>query len=183
MVVKDIKSLFGSNTRVKLFELFFSNPESDYYVREITRLIDEQINSVRRELLNLQQSKVIKKSKRDNKVYYGVNPNFKDYLAFAMIFDKDFDKSSLSKSTVAEIANEVNVQAGTQQPKLDWNKLIEKVNGSIRVLVLGGSLVTGSQANIDMLIVGDNKNQVLSQWASKIEKIKGCDLNYSILTS
>jgi hypothetical protein len=44
-----IEQLFGSKTRVKLLKLFFSNPNRSFYVREITRTIDEQINSVRRE--------------------------------------------------------------------------------------------------------------------------------------
>ena len=48
-----IEQLFGSKTRVKLLQLFYSNPNRSFYVREITRKIDEQINSVRRELSNL----------------------------------------------------------------------------------------------------------------------------------
>ena len=48
-----IDALFGSKTRVKLLGLFMNNPERSFYVREITRNIGEQINSVRRELANL----------------------------------------------------------------------------------------------------------------------------------
>ena len=48
-----IDSLFGSKTRVKLLNLFLNNLDQSFYVREITRLIDEQINSVRRELANM----------------------------------------------------------------------------------------------------------------------------------
>ncbi len=48
-----IEQLFGSKTRVKLLGLFYSNPDRPFYVRELTRKIDEQINSVRRELANL----------------------------------------------------------------------------------------------------------------------------------
>lgn len=43
-----IDALFGSKTRVKLLHLFLNNPGQPFYVREITRKIDEQINSVRR---------------------------------------------------------------------------------------------------------------------------------------
>lgn len=49
-----IEKLFGSKTRAKLLRLFFSDMNKSYYVREITRLIEEQINSVRRELINLE---------------------------------------------------------------------------------------------------------------------------------
>ena len=54
-----IDALFGSKTRVKLLHLFMNNPGRSFYVREITRLIDEQINSVRRELANMLQIGVI----------------------------------------------------------------------------------------------------------------------------
>ncbi len=49
-----LKRLFGSQTRVKLLTLFLQNPDSEIFIREITRQINEQVNSVRRELNNLQ---------------------------------------------------------------------------------------------------------------------------------
>ena len=55
-----IEKLFGSKTRAKLLQLFYENPEKSFYVREMTRVIDEQINSVRRELLNLESIGIIK---------------------------------------------------------------------------------------------------------------------------
>ena len=42
--------LFGSKTRVKLLALFLTHPNESFYVREITRRLGEQINSIRREL-------------------------------------------------------------------------------------------------------------------------------------
>ena len=48
-----LDQLFGSKTRVTLLRLFFDNPDQAYYVRELTRLVGAQINSVRRELDNL----------------------------------------------------------------------------------------------------------------------------------
>ena len=55
-----IDALFGSKTRVKLLHLFLNNPNRAFYVREITRKIDEQINSVRRELANMLNIGIIK---------------------------------------------------------------------------------------------------------------------------
>ena len=48
-----LEHLFGSKTRVKLLTLFLHNSDKAFYVRELTRLIDTQINAVRRELENL----------------------------------------------------------------------------------------------------------------------------------
>ena len=55
-----VEKLFGSKTRAKLLRLFFENPGKSFYVREMTRVIEEQINSVRRELLNLESIGIIK---------------------------------------------------------------------------------------------------------------------------
>ena len=85
------EKLFGSKTRAKLLRLFFENPEKSFYVREMTRVIDEQINSVRRELLNLESIGIIK-----NDTLIGVlegppkTPFENGYLLFKILFTDYF---------------------------------------------------------------------------------------------
>jgi hypothetical protein len=55
-----LDQLFGSKTRVALLKLFFENADRAYFVRELTREINAQINSVRRELDNLISLGIIK---------------------------------------------------------------------------------------------------------------------------
>src|SRR5690606_13167920 len=81
-----IEQLFGSKTRVKLLQLFYSNPNRAFYVREITRKIDEQINSVRRELSNLLSIGIISSDTTNNRLYYEVNQEFEHYKPLAQIF-------------------------------------------------------------------------------------------------
>ena len=71
--IMPLEKLFGSKTRAKLLALFFENPDKSYYVREITRVIEEQINSVRRELTNLNALGLVKIENYENKVYYSAN--------------------------------------------------------------------------------------------------------------
>ncbi len=68
-----LKALFTSQVRIKLLELYFCHPQSQYYVRELTRLLDEQINSVRRELENLTQIKLLSHKTHNRKKYYKLN--------------------------------------------------------------------------------------------------------------
>src|SRR6476660_2368986 len=81
-----IEQLFGSKTRVKLLQLFYSNPNRSFFVREITRKIDEQINSVRRELSNLLSIGIITSDDMNNKLYYEVNQSFEYYRPLKEIF-------------------------------------------------------------------------------------------------
>jgi predicted transcriptional regulator len=48
-----LEHLFGSKTRVKLITLFIKHQEEAFFIRELTRRIDTQINAVRREIDNL----------------------------------------------------------------------------------------------------------------------------------
>ena len=81
-----VEKLFGSKTRAKLLKLFFENPEKSFYVREMSRVIEEQINSVRRELLNLESIGIIKNETFDNKLYYSANRKHPFYRPMVDIF-------------------------------------------------------------------------------------------------
>jgi hypothetical protein len=50
-----LKALFSSKARIKLLTAFLLNPDEEYFIRELTRKLDEQINSIRRELDNLKK--------------------------------------------------------------------------------------------------------------------------------
>ncbi|MCU0678948.1 MAG: hypothetical protein MUC28_00680, partial [Planctomycetes bacterium] len=52
--------LFGSNTRVKILKLFLLHPDNKFYIRQIARGLKLQVNSVRRELENLEKFGLLK---------------------------------------------------------------------------------------------------------------------------
>src|SRR5690242_21644696 len=97
-----IEQLLGSKTRVKLLQLFLSNPNRSFYVREITRRIDEQINSVRRELSNLLNIGIIISDTTNNRQYYEVNQAYEFYEPLRAIFGKG--ESDGGKARVASMA-------------------------------------------------------------------------------
>ena len=159
-----IDALFGSKTRVKLLHLFLNNPGKSFYVREITRLIDEQINSVRRELSNMMEVGIVTSQTEDNKLYYEVNQRYEHYVPLRAIFADQ------------------HVEAVTQAaPAANWHATLTQMPG-IRLLVTAGVLVKGSTSAVDILIVGDTPAPKLKKIMKDIEKIEGRDLNYSVLS-
>ena len=62
-----LEQIFGSKTRVKLLHIFLSNPEEWFFVRELTRKLKQQVNSVRVELKNLEDVGLLLSEKKDNK--------------------------------------------------------------------------------------------------------------------
>ena len=166
---QSINALFGSKTRVKLLNLFFNKPDEKFYVREISRIIDEQVNSVRRELTNLEGVGVVKSSTEDRKIFYRANQRFKYYLPLRVIFagvqfsEKEHD---VKNATVSD----------------NWQNKISNVKNSLDLLILFRVFTDDEKSDIDLLIVGNNFNGSLSKWAADLEKQEGRELNYMILS-
>lgn len=160
-----IDALFGSKTRVKLLHLFLNNPGKAFYVREITRLIDEQINSVRRELSNMLEVGIITSDNADNKLYYEVNQRYEYYVPFRAIFaDERVEAASVATATAP---------AG-------WRDALKGLSG-LRLVVVAGVLVKGSASSVDLLIVGDVPSAKLKNVIKQIEKSEARELNYTLL--
>jgi hypothetical protein len=163
-----IDALFGSKTRVKLLHLFLSHPGQSFYVREITRIIDEQINSVRRELSNMLEVGVITSDSADNKLYYQVNQRYDYYSPLRAIFagePMDASKPSLSDG---EMVSEQYLSA---------------ISGitSLRIAILSGILVKGSTSPVDVLLVGTLPAGKVKAAMAIIEKFEGREINYSVM--
>jgi predicted nucleotidyltransferase len=164
-----VEQLFGSKTRVKLLSLFFNNPGRPFYVREITRKIDEQINSVRRELANLLSVGLVSSDGSNNRLYYEVNPKYEYYEPLRSIFTSVPVKSK--DQAVKETREE--------------DKIIKRLRttGSITFAFLSGSFTRDSHTNVDIFVVGDINKARLAKVVAEIEKEMGRELNYSALST
>lgn len=169
-----IDALFGSKTRVKLLHLFLNNPGKSFYVREITRLIDEQINSVRRELANMLDVGVIQSDSADNKLYYEVNQGYEFYTAFRAIFADE----AITPKKASPAASKAQTRAVAEEDAIQ--AIIAKLPG-VRLAVAAGALVRGSASPVDLLIVGTTPKTKLSAAMKKIEAHAGRELNYSLI--
>lgn len=160
-----IDALFGSKTRVKLLHLFLNNPNRAFYVREITRKIDEQINSVRRELANMLSIGIIKSDSSNNRLYYEINQEYPHYEPLRAIF-----ADSNLQSEVAT-ANDVN----------DWAKRLKPL-GDVRVALMSGKLVRGSQSDVDVLLAGDINKTQAKRFLKELEEEENLSLNYTVMS-
>lgn len=160
-----IDSLFGSKTRVKLLHLFLNNPEKSFYVREITRMIDEQINSVRRELANMVSVGIVQQDAIDNKLYYSVNEDYPYIKPLAAIFsDKNTEDGMGAASSVS------------------WKDSLGRMRG-LRLAIISGKLVVGSSSAVDLLLVGDDMSAVtIKNLVKKIEKDRKIEINYAVIS-
>ncbi len=130
-----LKSLFSSQTRVKLLSTFLLHPEEEYFIRELTRLLNEQINSIRRELENLRKIGLVKARHKNRKKYYHVDTDFPLYQDLRSLFSKAVQGDSPLVQSLRALPN-------------------------VQLILLAGTF-TGTESKVDLLIVGDLKKEVV----------------------
>lgn len=154
-----LEQLFGSRTRDKVLKLFLENPNKQYFVREITREINERIHSVRRELENLTRFGLLSFRKVDQKLFYLVN---KDFVLFEELY------ALIKKSSVLI-------------EKIIQEKL-KRLDG-IRYVALTGRFVDDETMPTDVLMVGKVNKESLMKFIKELEKIYQKEVRYTFLTS
>lgn len=126
----DISKLFGSKCRSRILEKFFLEFEAWnnewFHMRAIARELDEQINSIKRELDNLTDIWLLKFKEESKKKIFYLNTSFLLFKEFKDIFIKTYNpinkvKKFLTsqKSLELAIANE-----SLKYKMIDWWKTI-----------------------------------------------------------
>ena len=162
-----LEHLFGSTTRVKLLRLFFNNQDRAYFVRELSRVIDIQLNAVRRELANLEELGIVKQvafgESKEEEVgterskYYRLNTDF--FLCEEL-------GALLNKTQLIE--------------EREFIDLIKKRCGTIKLMILTG-FFTGAEVGTDVLLVGDIKPVPLSKTIKDFEKFLNRPIRYTVM--
>jgi len=152
-----LEKIFGSRTRVKLFRLFLTHPEEEYFVREIARTIDEQINSVRRELNSLEEMGIVKSETRDRKKYYFANTEFELFSELRALMMK------------SRLTHERGFLQDIQR------------HAQVKYMVLTGYFVNDDSAQVDLLIVGNVSRAKLDQVLEEFKERFGKQLRYTLM--
>ena len=115
------------------------NPGEEYFIRELTRKLDEQINSIRRELDNLKKMGFLKSKTNNRKKYYLVNKNFLFFEELKSIIIKALSSND-------DLVNDL------------------KKMGNIKVLILSGLFTDRETGSVDMLMVGDVDREKVTEY-------------------
>jgi predicted transcriptional regulator len=162
-----LEQLFGSKTRVKLLRLFLNNPDQQFYLRELARRLKTQLNSVRREMDNLEKIGIVKVrlddgepviEKGGQKKYFLANIDFILFPELKALFMKS--QLLLEKSFVSKIES-------LARPQL---------------FILTGIFVGSKEMATDMLIVGNINRDKLAAVIKAFERDFGQNINYTVMS-
>ena len=169
-----LEQLFGSKTRVKLLRIFLNNPSQPYYLRELARHLKTQLNSVRREVNNLEKIGIIKSVKLadEEKAKTGAGKKKKGGSKKYFLTDTDFILYPELKALLlkAQLLLERN-----------FVSRIEKMS-NLKLFILSGIFVGLEGFATDILLVGSINRKKLSSIVKAFQKELNHDVNYTVMT-
>lgn len=154
-----LQQIIPSKTRIKILELFFHHPAENYYLRQVVREINTEVNAVKRELDILENVKVLLKERRLNKVFYTINKYYRFYDEFLRIFTKTDQLASLIYKNSSRLGKVKFVAISTK-----FAKRLPIKEDEIYLLLIG-TVVVPEIASI----------------VAEIEKEFGREINYSVM--
>lgn len=171
-----LEHLFGSKTRLKLLRIFFDHPHDSFFVRELARKMNTQVNAVRRELEHLTDAHIVTESKTshpegaralavrqktavERRKYYHLsedgllNPELRSLLMKAQMFGEEKLVADLKKA------------------------------GNISYMMLTGMFTEAPSAVTDIMLVGSVPKRAIDAIVSRFEKEYGCEVRYTLMTT
>lgn len=152
-----LEHLFGSRTRVKLLRIFCQYSDQQFFVRELTRKIGEQINSVRRELTNLEKIGLLKSNLQNKKKFYQIVTSHILYSEIKSLILKS--RFTIEREFVAKV----------------------KKFGSVQYLILCGYFVDDKEAPVDLFIVGRVSKKKLALLLEKFNEGFGYEVRFTAM--
>ncbi len=154
----DISNLFKSKVRKALFKLYFTDPDSEFYLRELERMLSIPVSMIRKELIRLEKEGIFSFHKKGNLAYYHIN---KDYPLFAEL------KSIVFKT--------IGVQGALAEA-------LRKIKG-IWIAFIYGSYAKGNEkatSDIDLCMIGTVDEDILVRRINELEKSLKREINYTL---
>lgn len=165
-----LEQLFGSKTRVKLLRALFRSPDKAFYVRELTRILDSQINAVRREIEQLAGMGLLlesaEKQSADEQAKAGSTLRKYYRLNKECLIYSELEALLLKEQLVSED---------------DFVRDVRDKAGTIEFLLLSGRFTHDTHAPSDVLIVGDIKEKALAKVVADYEKSFGWPIRYTCM--
>lgn len=126
MKTLDLTKLFWSKTRTKLLEKFFLEYEAWnndwFHMRALSRDLEEQINSIKRELDSLEELHILKSREDAKKKIFYLNKNFILIEEFKSIFLKTYNPyENIKKFFKDEISLDLVIINEELSKRLIWN--------------------------------------------------------------
>lgn len=156
----DLLNLGRSKLREQILRLYFVDPDNEYYLRQLEKILKATVGNIRRELLNLKKAGLFLSRKKGRLDFYYLNRKYPLYNGLKQIVNK-------TTGLVDEIKKE-----------------IAKIKG-LETAFIYGPMAKGEdnlKAEVFLFIIGQPDKKKLSGSRHKIEKKLKRKINIYILS-
>lgn len=172
-----LEKLFGSKARVKILKLFLLNPTSKFYIRQLSRDLKLQLNSVRRELENLESFGILTSDIKDEERRESAEKERTSSHEYTGGQEKKYFRANQDFVLFDEI-KALMVKAQVLYEK-DFVRKLNSI-GKVKLLVLTGMFVNNQNTLVDMLIVGKINKSKLAKLMNELEAGLGREINFTV---
>lgn len=184
--------LFGSNARVKILKLFLINPDKKYYIRQLSRDLKLQVNSVRRELDNLEKFGILAsgeaegsgiRAEEDEMIMSNEDVARKKSVKKTKKEEPEKQEKKYYKANAKFILFEEIKSLIIRAQVLYGQDFINKLKraGNVKLLILTGKFVNQSDFPVDLLIVGRVNKIKLLRLIKELEQELGREVNFTLM--
>ncbi len=148
--------LFGSKIREALLRLFFTNPESRYYTRQLESMLKFSVGNLHRELKHLQKMGVLRSEREGNLLFYTANTQYPLF---------------------SELKNIVAKTIGTEGKIREVLSTLE----GIEIVFIYGSFAAQKEramSDIDLFLIGEVNQDLLNEKLKDLETSLAREINY-----
>lgn len=157
---KAMENLFVSRVRIKLLKFFMMNPDVPVHLRGAVREMKEEINAVRRELMRLEEIKLLKTDTRGNRKYYVLNKQGPFVEELRGIVFKTFGLGGELLRNMSKL-------------------------GDIKFGILTGAYLTGidtASHPVDLVLIGDVNTDEMNKLIASFEQKEQREINYTVFS-
>lgn len=151
---------FLKNGRGAILELFFKNPNREFYLRELATTLNQEVSSIQNYINSLVEQNIIQDERKGNMRFFKLNRNHPIYEEIKSIISKTIGIEHKLKELVSVL------------PKIEYAFIF-------------GSIAKGKEygsSDIDLLLIGEVDQDFLVERISKLQSELSREINYQIYT-
>lgn len=149
---------FTKNSKGKILELFFQNPDKEYYLRELSKELGKEPGFFQYSIENLVKEGILKDERRANLRYFKLNKNYPLYHELKKIISKTLGIEAKLKKMVRSLTK-------------------------IEYAFIFGSIAKNqeyAESDIDLMLIGAVDPDCLINKVNKVEKELKRQINYHV---
>ncbi len=182
----DIFGLTKSKVRSELLRLFFGEPEQAFTVRELAQLGVASAGTVRRELLRLEEARLLTRCDEGNTPRYALNPSYPLYEETRSIVEKLLGVKGAAAKSPRASGKGRRVEKARLRPAAAVETALHEALSGVKSVTLAYATPSSDEAGrkrVGVVVVGASEAKAIMHALRPVQDKLGMRIDCSIYTA